>query len=219
MKLGVIIFHSNIKSIYKDVWVTKCLDSMVNQTVTGLNYYEINYDGEDYSVLENYESINKKFYSVKLKNHAEAMNYILDMAFEDGCDYVFNTNLDDFYHKSRVEIQLNMMLSGDFDLIGTDFCYIKESDNGEDIIFMYRDMYKYVNSIGTELESGHNVITHPSVCYSRRVWDSGFRYDGDEIPKEDYKLWMRLNKSGYKLGILPHNLLYYRIHDKQISFK
>jgi hypothetical protein len=217
MKLGVIIFHSNIKSIYKDAWVTKCLDSMVSQTLEELNYYEINYDGEDYSVLENYDSISKKFYSVKLKNHAEAMNYILDIAFSDGCDYVFNTNLDDFYHKSRVEIQLNMMMGGDFDLIGTDFCYIKENSDGNDEVILDKKMYRYVDTISEELKSGHNVITHPSVCYSKKIWIDGNRYDTNAIPREDYNLWLKLNSDGYRLGICPHTLLYYRIHDNQTS--
>jgi hypothetical protein len=219
MKLGVIIFHSNIKSICKDKWVTKCIDSMTKQSVNNLHYYEVNYDGTDYSVLNGYDSLNKKFYSVKLKNHAEAMNYILDIAFLDGCDYVFNTNLDDFYHQNRVEIQLNAMLSGDYDVLGTDFCYIKEDVDGNDQIILHKNMYRYVDVVGTQLENRHNVITHPSVCYSKRMWDGENRYNIDDIPEEDLNLWIKLKNSGYKLGIVPHNLLYYRIHDNQISFK
>lgn len=219
MKLGVIFFHSNIRSIYKDRWVEKSVNSMINQSIKELHYYEINYDGDSYSVLQNNSNISKSFFSKKLKNHVEAMNFILDVAFNDGCDYVFNTNLDDYYHENRVELQLNMMINGGYDLIGTDFCYVRENSEEIDRIILYKNMHQFIDRVSQELNNGHNVISHPSVCYSKKAWDSGIRYDIDMIPSEDLNLWKKLNDAGFKLGILPINLLYYRIHDNQISFK
>ena len=39
------------------------------------------------------------------------MNMIIDEAFNDGCDYVFNTNLDDYYHPTRIEKQIEKILN------------------------------------------------------------------------------------------------------------
>ena len=41
MKKGVILFHNNIKKIYKDYWVEKCVNSIINQTDNDVTFYEI----------------------------------------------------------------------------------------------------------------------------------------------------------------------------------
>ena len=53
MKIAVILFHSNIKQLYKQRWIDTCLDSIINQTYNDFTFYEINYGGDGYSVLEN----------------------------------------------------------------------------------------------------------------------------------------------------------------------
>jgi hypothetical protein len=105
MKKGVILFHSNIKNIYYDRWISKSIQSMMNQSDNNFIFYEVNYNGDDYSVIPNDCKLEKKFWSKKLDNYADAMNFILNKAFEDNCDYVFNMNLDDFYHPNRFKEQ------------------------------------------------------------------------------------------------------------------
>ena len=90
-KLGVVMFHKNIKKIYKEEWVTKCINSILNQTIKDFTIYEINYGEDDLSLLDGIY-VNKRFYSETLENYADAMNFIITKAFDDGCDYVFNTN-------------------------------------------------------------------------------------------------------------------------------
>lgn len=219
MKKGVIIFHNNIKKIYKDYWIDKCINSIINQTDNEVTFYEINYGGDDYSVLENYPDIKKIFWSEKLTNYAEAMNFILDKAFDDGCDYVFNTNLDDFYSPNRFKYQLDMIIKEGLDIVSSDFCYIEETmiNNVEtDIITRHMNIEK--NNIKTHLNNKHNVIAHPSVCYSKNFWlDKKNRYDITKTPEEDLDLWIDSINRGYKFGIHNETLLFYRIHNKQIS--
>ena len=62
MKKGVIIYHSNIQKLYKKRWIDKSILSMLNQTDKDLTYYEINYNQENYSVLENH-NIKKYFWT------------------------------------------------------------------------------------------------------------------------------------------------------------
>lgn len=218
MKRGVVIFHSNIRDIYKDRWINKSVSSIINQTDTNFKIYEIDYGGGDCSVIPKNCKINSNFWSIKLKDYAEAMNFIISEAFNDGCDMVFNTNLDDYYSPDRISKQSSLMIEGDYDIVSSDFCYISES-NDEDRIIRFMNICRF-GDIKLNLESQHNVIAHPSVCYNKRFWgDLNNRYDSKNIPKEDLHLWINSIKNGYKFAIHPEVLLFYRIHKNQVSNK
>ena len=218
MKKGVILFHKDILKIYKSNWVEKSINSMINQTDNDFTFYEVNYGGESHSVIPDNPNIKSKFWSENLVNYAEAMNFILDKAFNDGCDYVFNTNLDDFYPLNRVSSQMDMMIKGDFDIVSSDFCYVQENENEQDFIIKFMNIEK--TDIQKHLKNNHNVISHPSVCYNKRFWlDGENRYDTSKVPKEDLDLWKSSIKRGYKFGVCPEILLYYRIHKNQESNK
>jgi hypothetical protein len=218
MKKGVILYHNNIQKLYDNRWIDKCIHSMVNQTDNDFTFYELNYNGDSNSVVKN-NSQKLKFWSKKMSNYAEAMNFLLDKSFNDGCDYVFNTNLDDYYALNRISSQLDMMLEQDLDIVSSDFSYIQErKENGisEDVVILFKNIEK--NNIKDNLMKRHNVIAHPSVCYNKRFWlDNNNRYDINKVPQEDLDLWIRSINNGYKFGIHEKVLLYYRIHEKQSS--
>jgi hypothetical protein len=221
MKKGVILFHKDVLKIYENNWIEKSINSMINQTDTDFTFYEINYGGEPYSVLPNNINIKSHFWSEKLTNYAEAMNFILDKAFNDGCDYVFNTNLDDFYPPNRIANQIEMITKQNLDVVSSDFCYIQEKEiygGKEDVVTHFMNIEK--TNIEKHLENGHNVIAHPSVCYNKTFWLGGEnRYDISKTPEEDLDLWKRSIKKGYKFGIHNEVLLFYRIHKNQVSTK
>jgi hypothetical protein len=214
MKIGVVFFHKNIKSIYHEEWIKKCVESILSQTVKDFSIYEINYGGGDYSVLEGSEIKNPHFFiSEEKENHAEAMNIVISLAFDDGCDCVFNTNLDDFYDSRRFQIQLDWIKNG-YDLVSSDFCYIEEVD-GKDTITLTRNIKKF-GDIQENLEREHNVIAHPCVAYSRKFWENN-KYIPQEIPREDMFLWIRSIKKGFKFHICEEVLLNYRLHKNQVT--
>jgi hydroxymethylpyrimidine pyrophosphatase-like HAD family hydrolase len=218
MKTGVIIYHNNIETLYDKHWVDKSIKSILNQTDKNFILYELNYNGENKSIIDN-NNFKKFFWYEKLQNYAESMNFLLDKAFNDGCDCVFNTNLDDFYSPERFSLQKEMLIENDLDIVSSDFCYIEEKEiDGvkKDVITKYKNIAtKYIKE---NLESGHNVIAHPAVCYNKRFWsDNENRYDINKTPVEDFDLWKRSIKRGYRFGIHKSILLYYRIHKKQSS--
>jgi len=222
LKLGVVVFHKNIWDIYKERWFRKSLDTMVNQTVGNLHFYEVNYGGGQHSLLSGYGVENLKFYNDEMTNYAEAMNFIISKAFEDGCDYVFNTNLDDFYRLDRVEKELELIQSGDYDIVSSDFCYVREfvnkNNDDDDEIFRPMNIWRDPEDIIYYLRNNENVISHPSVCYSKRFW-KGNRYDVNKVPQEDLFLWKESIEKGYRFAIHPEILLYYRRHENQVSTK
>jgi len=148
-----------------------------------------------------------------MDNHIQAMNFILNKAFATGYDIIFNTNMDDYYHPRRFERQLALINKG-LDVVSSNFNYVADH-GGIDGIFRAMDMCRH-GDIRTNLIRGHNVIAHPCVAYSRRFWDSGFRYNESLIGSEDLDLWKR--SIGYhRFYISPEYLLFYRIHDNQIT--
>lgn len=214
-KIGVIFFHKNITNIYKPRWIEKCVRSIVDQTNQEFKIYEINYGGEDFSIIKEYfPSFRRhKFISEKTENHAEAMNIIIDIAFKDGCEYVFNTNVDDYYRNDRIEKQMEFLKSG-YDVVASDFCYITEE--GDDDIFVVNKYIKSYGDIESNLKIGHNLIAHPVVAFTKDFWKNN-RYNPEEIPGEDLLLWCRAISEGYKFYIHDDVLLNYRLHENQIT--
>jgi hypothetical protein len=209
MKLGIVLFHSNIFNLYRKEWIEKCIHSLNNQTSKNFQFYEINYGSDDVRLINN-----SKFFSIEKVNYADAMNFIISEAFNDGCDYVFNSNLDDFYSEKRIEKQLEFLKNG-YDIVSSDFCYIDDRNN----IIKYMNILQYGNIIDN-LNHNHNVIAHPSVAISKNFWmDPENRYDIKKVPSEDLDLWKRSIGKGYKFHIVNDILLFYRIHNNQVSIK
>jgi len=217
MKVGVIFFHKKIRSIYKENWIKKSVKSILDQKHNNINIYEINYGGDEFSVKQYFTEESRPwiFISEEKENHAEAMNTILDKAFNDGCNFVFNTNMDDYYSLDRIEKQLEYLAQG-YDIVSSDFCYIQENAENNDIIVFHKNIRGF-GSIHDNLTRDHNVIAHPSVAYSRKFWADGNSYIPSEIPMEDLLLWKRSFFNGYKFIIHPDILLFYRLHQNQVT--
>jgi hypothetical protein len=216
MKIGLIIFHKDFER-YDRRWIKKFSESIINQTFDRFKIYEINYGGKNnsiFSYLDVEVSHEYSFFQKNMENHVYAMNYLLDVAFSEGCDFVFNTNIDDYYDLRRIERQLPYLEKG-VDICSTDFCYVR--DNGGEDLIKERKRLSGFGDIKDNFNQGHNVISHPSVAYSRKIWDDGNRYDVNIIPEEDFTLWKKLINDGYRFEIVPEDLLYYRLHNDQVS--
>lgn len=211
LKVGVIFYHSNITNLYPLEWIEECFNSIVNQTYSEFSIYELNYGDDDFRLSRMFDFDKEyHYYNDKFSNHADAMNYILNKAIEDGCDYVFNTNMDDNYHPDRFKIQLSNALKG-YDIVSSNFIYIDE--NGEkkkEFIFSNID-------IKEELDKDHNVIAHPVVCYSKNFITNN-KYESNRIPREDLDMWKNTIDK-YQFYICEEFLLNYRIHQNQVSGK
>lgn len=212
MKVGVVFFHKNIENIYELRWIKKSIESIFNQTYKDFKCYEVDYGNTNKSYVKDYTT-NLDFYSTELNNHAEALNFIFDKAFDDGCDVIFECHMDDYYHQDRFEKQLKYM--DKYDVVSSDFCYIEDM-NGTDVITTYLNICKY-GDIKENLNNNHNMIAHPSVCISKRFWTNDNRFNPSTIPAEDMDLWKRAINNKYNFYIINEVLLFYRIHKNQTS--
>lgn len=250
-KCAVIFYHKNITKLYKKRWVDKCVQSILDQEKINFDIFEINYGNEDYSVFENIEfdkKINYSFYKKDYSTHTEAMIFLLKKLFEDlDYDFIFNTNLDDYYDTKRFYYQYYDLINSDSVLNSTLFNYINENSDGEDVKSNYGNTLIYskekltwamnpkisdvdyninipYNYIKEELIKRNNYICHPGVCFTKDFWNSidyygnKIRYRNDK-PFEDISLWKRTVESNVKLSIVNKNLVNYRLHESQICSK
>lgn len=211
MKIGVVFYHSNIRIMYPHKWIEECFLSIYNQSYGNFVIYELNY-GDDNFRLHKFFDIEKEyhFFNNKFDNHADAMNFILKKCVEDGCDFVFNTNMDDRYHVDRFKIQLKYLRSG-YDIVSSNFKYIDEDGK------CFRDMFFSTKNIKNNLNENNNIIAHPCVAYSKKFILNNV-YKSSEIPREDILLWKR-SIENYNFIICDDYLLEYRIHKLQVSGK
>ena len=147
------------------------------------------------------------FFDNPVATFVDSMNYLLDEAFESGCDYVFNTNIDDYFAVQRIERQLHFLNQG-YDIVASNFHLVKDGT-------VYHSHRMNEQNIGLELERGNNPIGHPVVAYSRKFWENN-KYNPEEIPAEDLKLWQRAYKTGSKFIIMPDFLLFHRVHNQSV---
>lgn len=203
MRCAWIAFHKNAGS-YPQKWIEDYVNSYHWQTVK-IQVYEINYGTTDERLFTDSVFVRKQF-----NTHAEAHNYILDMVFEHGYDYAFNSNIDDIYDKMRVELQMQY-------LPGNDVISCNHSEINGDNEITRADIPFSGMSVGQQFQRNHNIISHPGVVYSANFWRKCPKLDPVMIPRDDMMLWIWGYEHGYKFKIVPHTLVYHRIHSGSVA--
>lgn len=202
MRSCVIFYHKNALKIYEESWIDQCVNSVLGQTYKKFEIIELNYGGGTDRFTDG------QFFSLDMENHIEAMNFLINYAFASGFDVVFNTNMDDHYHRTRFEVQLHAIRQG-FQLVSSNFRYF-----GARVKDM--DMARFNKTIGENLAIGHNIICHPVIAMHRSFWDADLHYQ-NKLGSEDLDLWKRAYQKGKKFEILPDYLLNYRLHPNQVT--
>jgi hypothetical protein len=222
-KYAVIIYHKKVNSYYKKEWVDKCVQSIEMQTNPNFTLMELCYGDNAGPFLE--DLLERKIkvknhikYFQSLPNHVHAQNFLLDRCFADrmyGTTYsvVFNTNIDDFYSKDRIDRQIEFVKMG-YELVSSDFQYVEEVDGfdtfRQSIIMSNKGIKEEI------VDRDHNILCHPVIAYTKEFWDKFGPYT-DSIPKEDLLLWKKAVMDGANIGIVPKTLCYYRLHPNQVS--
>ena len=217
MKVAIIVYNKNAQSIYPAHWIKNFKDSILNQTFKDFDIIECNYGDGDFHIFFGDGSVDKDLHIIRKKhdNFANCLNEMLDYAFkEEDYDFVFNTNVDDYYAPEWIEKLLAYRYY--YHLVSSNYYLVK---NDAIVLRHYFNELK----IDVELAKDHNIICHPAVMYTKRFWfgfigiDEGNRYNPAEIPFEDMKLWQRALTNGYKFKIAPELLCYHRLHDNSVG--
>jgi hypothetical protein len=208
MKVGVAIYYRNINQ-YPQRWVQKCIDSIKNQTYQNYEVFELEY-GKSTSTIPLKFELQKGWYkNIILENYAAAMNYVYEWIFE-ACDIAVNVNIDDFYDKKRIELLLKQIEKG-ADIASSNYHIVDIKDRITwSMDYSNTDIYE-------SLKNGINPVSNPAHIMSKKVFDSGLRFDPSLVPAEDMFFWKKAIEAGFKIVICPEYLHYYRQHNNQAT--
>ncbi len=197
-------YHRNAYARYPSPWLAAYSQSIENQTEKA-DLFELDYgDAEGASRLL-YRS---ELLATPLPTHVHAQNHMLDMLFGLGYDAVLNTNVDDVYYPEYVAVTRRTISDG-ADVSSSNFALTDERG------YVYRRHAFDDLDVAAELRRGNNIISHPTVAFTRRFWEGCSRYDPSQIPEEDMRLWAR-EVERFRFVIAPEILVNHRIHDGSV---
>lgn len=207
---------SVIMSVYNEVpeYLDVAIDSILNQTHKEFEFIILN-DGSNDEIVEKLELAAKKDERIILIHNEEQIG--LTKSLNKGLsvakgDFIARMDSDDFSVPTRFERQLAYFEANpDVDIIGSGVVSF-----GSKSIYMSPCVETKNDELRAELffTSG---LCHPSVMIKKSFLDkNGLTYDGNVKKGQDYDMWERCSEFG-KLAVMNDVLLFYRIHDKQIT--
>ncbi|MDC1509788.1 glycosyltransferase [Oceanospirillaceae bacterium] len=159
------------------------------------------------SILKKFDDARIRLFETNICQLAFNLNYGLMMARGD---YIARIDSDDVAAYDRLKIQLNVINSNDFDVVGSNVNYIDENDKA-----IGRKSYPKNNYEIRKKILYSNPISHPSVMYKKNtILGVGGYMNG--LVSEDYDLWIRLMRDkSVKFHNIQIELTSYRIHKAQ----
>lgn len=227
-EVSILISSYNTKQVY----IRECLESILNQTGDfSIEIIWVN-DGSDEKHTEllreelQYALKQSRFTKIKYKRNKTnsglvySLNKGLDLCTNE---LVFRMDSDDIMHPERIAKQLEFMHSHpDCVLCGTN------------VVFMHKDPSKNEYVSGGQTQHPGKLtwedykksaspslwfMNHPTLCFKKSVIKEIGGYCNEIQYAEDYHLEMRILKKHGVIYNLPDLLLYYRIHEDQITFR
>jgi glycosyltransferase involved in cell wall biosynthesis len=135
-------------------------------------------------------------------------------------DIIFRMDSDDIMHELRIRKQLDFINNNPkCVLCGTDiFCFTKTKGQK---YFVERSEHPAILTWDSYLESKPFwILNHPTLCFRKYAVISAGNYNPYlKYPFEDLDLELRILKKYGVIYNIPEMLLYYRIHENQITWK
>ena len=245
--MNSIVLPINLKEPSEDNWVSilitnyntdnqyikECLDSIKAQE----GYFGIELIWvEDGSTPENQEGVKKllknlydtsRFIRIKPifmtenRGHARALNRGLP---ECSYDLIFKMDADDIMAPQRIYIQKTFMDSHKEAMICGSNMTMFSSSSGKKTRIGSTNHPLTLSYDQFEKNPPNWFMNHPTICYRKTaIWDCLKGYSQDPIIvdniHEDYDMEVRFLRTYRSIYNLPDNLLFYRIHESQITNK
>lgn len=207
---------SVIMSVYNEVpeYLDVAIKSILNQTYKNIEFIILN-DGSNNDIVKKLEYAAQNDSRIKLIHNEEQIGLTKSLnkglAVAQG-EFIARMDSDDFSVPNRFERQIAFFdAHPDVDIIGTGVVSF-----GAKSIFMSPCNGMKNHEIRAELFFT-SALCHPSVMIKKSFLDeNNLTYDGNVKKGQDYDMWERCSEYG-KLAVMDEVLLFYRIHEKQIT--
>ena len=191
-------------------YLAEAIDSILAQTFSDFELIIIDDGSTDDSlqVLREYEQRDPRIRLIaqENKNLATTLNDIVDLAHGE---WIARMDQDDIALPQRFERQLQWLKETDSDIAGT---WAKLFGTADKRILKHAQTD---SAIKMELLFG-SPFAHPTVMMRTKLVKQ-LRYDKAWEKCEDYDLWERAVRAGWRMTNVPEVLLLYRQHETQIS--
>jgi glycosyltransferase involved in cell wall biosynthesis len=201
--INILYMISILMPIYNGIeFISESVNSIINQSfvdwelIIGINGHPEN--SNVYNIAKKYETISEKIkvydlYTIKGKS--DALNKMIEFC---KYDYVALLDVDDIWHKEKLDFQSNFINS--YDVIGSKCVWFGDINNIIPKIPVYNFSKFDFSQVNPVINS--SAIIRKELCY----WNK--EHDGIE----DYDLWIRLRKQNKKFYNCPEVLVKHRIH-------
>lgn len=200
-------------------FLTEALESIIHQTYSNLEILCIN-DGstdETGEVLERYAQQDNRIRVVHNETNLKLIKTLNKGILLANGEYIARMDADDIAVSDRIQIQIDYLEQHpEIDVV----CTASYNMTEEGIVFS-ENLPRNYTPIGSLYASFMFVpIGHPEVTLKTKVLqDNSFKEEGHAIHTEDYELWARLLRKGYRLVNISAKLHYYRINSQSVSRK
>lgn len=200
----------------QEVWLTKAIESILNQTYSNLELIIICDNPENQIILELIEHYrlqdSRIVVLINEKNSGLAQSLNKGFKIARG-KYVARMDADDISDLNRIEKQLKYMLENEnVDLLSTNIVKIDENDliirKGINIPDNNDFIYRALKDV--------NVMNHPTWMMKKELFIklNGYR---NYLAAQDYDFLLRAKSFNVRFGFLNEHLLMYRERNNSIS--
>ena len=190
-------------------YIRDSITSILQQSYQKFELIIINDGSTDKSlqIIENFKKKDERIILINRNNKGIVHSLNEGIEFARG-QYIARMDADDISLPNRFEEQINFLKNNDVDVVGT---WVQKIQGGKKLsITKYPEKH---NDIFFGLFFKSN-FSHPAVMLKKKVFKD-VKYSNETA--EDYRLWCDLALKKFKFANLQKILLYYRVHEKQLT--
>ena len=223
-KVSILISSLNTKAIF----IKECLDSIKQQH--GHIFFEIIWinDGSDQIHTTILKKLLREFSQTtrftEIKYYENDGNKGIGFTLNKGVllcsnEIIIKMDSDDIMVDNRIQKQLKFMKNNpEIAICGGQIAMFKT--RGKEKCIVSRSFHKSLEWNEYINKPSHWFINHPTVCYRKSCIIKAGNYDAElKEMAEDFELELRMLKTFKKIYNLPDILLFYRLHENQVTHK
>jgi glycosyltransferase involved in cell wall biosynthesis len=191
-----------------ELYIRDAIDSLLLQTYNNIEIIIINDGSTDNTENIIFSFNSNKIKYLKLKKNSGISNALNIGILNANGNYIARMDADDISNEYRIEKQLEYIKKYDLDIIGCSSKNIGLNQNSW-IVDTKSSHIDVILFFGNPFP--HSSIMCKSACFKNNHYSDKYPY------AEDYELWTRFSRLGYKFGNLNEILILYRIHVNQSS--
>ena len=186
--------------------ISYAIESILNQTYKNIELIVINDGSTDNTVniIKKYMLTDERIILLNNESNIGIVKSLNNGINLSNGAYIARQDADDYSHPKRLEIMLDLIIKYEYDLLSTFASYQLNNDLSKFPVLNF-NKYKIKNA---NFKRG-NPIVHGSILAKAIVLKEN-SFNNEIRLIEDFELWLRLKKLGYKIGIINLTLYNYK---------